>query len=136
MKKAAKIISIKSMIFLFILTILAILTFSLILNMVSCGNSSSDNNQNNNADPNSPPDGQANDAAVEGETQDPRLSIKEDIPDLDFNGTTFNILYPTWSMYNDYYFAESEIGEKMNDAIYRRTKKYRGAFQHNFQSHD
>jgi len=64
----------------------------------------------------------------EEETQDPRFAVKEDIPELDFKGVNFNIIYPTWSMYEYYYFAESEIGEKMNDAIYRRTKNIEERF--------
>ncbi|MCL2815892.1 MAG: extracellular solute-binding protein [Oscillospiraceae bacterium] len=64
----------------------------------------------------------------EDEPSDPRLAVKEDIPNLDFKNQNFTILYPTWSMYNDYYFAEDEIGEKMNDAVYRRTKNVEERF--------
>ena len=67
-------------------------------------------------------------AASEDATPDPRFAVKEEIPELDFKGRDFCIIYPTWSMYEYYYFAESEIGEKMNDAIYRRTKNVEERF--------
>ena len=52
---------------------------------------------------------------------DPRLSAQDSLPEgLDFGGKTFKILYPTWSMYVDYYFVESLNGEVLNDAIYKR----------------
>jgi len=68
------------------------------------------------------------DAPPDEAPQDPRFAVREDIPELDFKGAAFTIIYPTWSMYNDYYFAENEIGEKMNDAIYRRTKNVEERF--------
>jgi hypothetical protein len=46
-----------------------------------------------------------------------------DIPKSDYNGQTFTILNSSWSLYNDYYFAEEANGEAMNDAIYERTSK-------------
>jgi len=39
---------------------------------------------------------------------------------FDFGGETFKILYPEWSLYIDYYFAEEENGDAVNDALYRR----------------
>ncbi|MCL1859529.1 MAG: hypothetical protein FWF92_09910 [Oscillospiraceae bacterium] len=104
------------------------LVFIIITNIISCG----DNNLANTNNPDSPPDEniENNDGspAPEEEPQDLRLLIKEDIPELDFKGKEFNIIYPTWSMYEYYYFAESEIGENMNDAIYRRTKNVEERF--------
>ena len=41
-------------------------------------------------------------------------------PKLDFKGEAFVILYPEWSLYLEYYFAEEEIGDAMNDALYKR----------------
>jgi len=46
-----------------------------------------------------------------------------DIPEADWNGEEFRVLYPSWSLYLDYYFAEEEKGEAVNDAIYVRTSK-------------
>ncbi|MCL2771892.1 MAG: hypothetical protein FWD71_00965 [Oscillospiraceae bacterium] len=39
---------------------------------------------------------------------------------LDFKGETFTILYPNWDLYPDYYFAEQETGDAVNDALYKR----------------
>jgi len=44
-----------------------------------------------------------------------------DIPESDFDGAEFRILYPNWSLYNNYYFADENTGDVMNDAIYKRT---------------
>jgi len=45
-----------------------------------------------------------------------------DIPEgTDFGGEEFRILYPNWSLYNNYYFADESTGDVMNDAIYKRT---------------
>ncbi|MCL1794329.1 MAG: hypothetical protein FWG34_10710 [Oscillospiraceae bacterium] len=51
-----------------------------------------------------------------------RLSVSDDLPDSDFGGSDFNILYLTWGTYTDYYWADEEIGEVMNDALYRRER--------------
>lgn len=48
---------------------------------------------------------------------------RPDIELTDYEGAEFKILYPQWSLYNDYYFAEEANGEAMNDAIYERTAK-------------
>ena len=64
--------------------------------------------------------GEGRDGATPG---DPRLAVKDSLPDdLDYGGAGFNIFYPLWSMYPTYYFVEEEIGETMNDAVYRRQK--------------
>ena len=39
---------------------------------------------------------------------------------IDFKGETFKIIYPNWSLYNDYYFTDEEIGDAVNDALYKR----------------
>jgi len=103
------------------LSFILILMLLVILFVTSCSGESPQNNTDNIAKPDSPQD--ENKSIIESTTENPRLAIKEDIPeDLDFNGKKFNIAYLTWGMFNDYYFADEEIGEKMNDAIYRRTK--------------
>ncbi|MCL1792984.1 MAG: hypothetical protein FWG34_03855 [Oscillospiraceae bacterium] len=100
--------------------------FSLAANIVSCGESSSKNSSD--AISPSGENIQGKDEISGDEPKDPRFSIKEDIPELSFGGMAFTILYPTWSMYNDYYFSEDEIGEKMNDSVYRRTKNVEERF--------
>ena len=48
---------------------------------------------------------------------------KPEITEADYGGAAFNILYPTWSLYNNFYFAEENNGEAVNDAIFERTQK-------------
>jgi ABC-type glycerol-3-phosphate transport system substrate-binding protein len=67
-------------------------------------------------------DGEAADSAQDGEAAPDRLSVSDDLPDGDFGGSDFNILYLTWGTYTDYYWADEEIGEVMNDALYRRQR--------------
>lgn len=54
---------------------------------------------------------------VESETTYPRPAIEK----TDFGGETFMILYSEWGLYTDYFFADEQTGEQMNDAIYKRT---------------
>ena len=58
-----------------------------------------------------------------GQNQEPgmdRLSVSDDLPEIDFGGSKFNILYLEWGTYTDYYWADEDIGEVMNDSLYRR----------------
>ncbi|MGI6742104.1 MAG: hypothetical protein ACOX4O_00365 [Eubacteriales bacterium] len=48
---------------------------------------------------------------------------KPDVMNADYEKAIFNILYPSWSLYNSYYFADENNGEAVNDAIYDRTIK-------------
>lgn len=57
------------------------------------------------------------DKTVEVETTYPRPDIEK----TDFGSEKFMILYPGWGLYNDYFFADEQNGEQMNDAIYKRT---------------
>ena len=109
-----------------------ILIFALCLLFVSCAGDNEDTQgtaaENNNAETAENPGTPAE------EITDPRFAVKEDIPELDFGGINFNILYPTWSMYVDYYFAEEEIGDNMNDAIYLRTRNVEDRFNITFDN--
>jgi len=49
---------------------------------------------------------------------------KPDFEMTDYEGREFKILYPQWSLYKNFYFAEEANGEAMNDAIYERTAKH------------
>ena len=61
--------------------------------------------------------------------QDSRLSVPDDLPEANYDGYEFTILYPEWGMYaNGFYFAEEEIGEKFNDALYFRQKNIEDRF--------
>ncbi len=69
------------------------------------------------------PDEQATDIVEETESASAEETTypRPDIPKTDFGGEKFVILYPGWGLYNDYFFAEEQTGEQMNDAIYKRT---------------
>ena len=57
------------------------------------------------------------------ETVDPRLTVSDDLPEKDYDGYEFGILYPIWSNYElGLYFAEEETGDKLNDVIYMRER--------------
>jgi len=49
--------------------------------------------------------------------------VVENLPAVDkkdYGGATFNILAPKWGLYKQYFFADEQTGEAMNDAIYQR----------------
>ena len=53
---------------------------------------------------------------------------------IDFNGETFTVLYPNWALYVDYYFAEEETGDAVNDALYKRMVSAEEFFNIKFQT--
>ncbi|MCL2814102.1 MAG: extracellular solute-binding protein [Oscillospiraceae bacterium] len=100
---------------LLILSIMAIVIIITAFGIASCSkeaeNNLSEKNTNN----------LNNDAPEEENNGNPRLAVKDSLPDnLNFGGADFKILYPEWSMYTDYYFVEEITGEVMNDVIYKR----------------
>ena len=90
----------------------AVMIFGTVLSIISCGNSNSENNNftDNNAvgTENAPEEITKNSAYEYGGEH------------IDFNGESFNIIYPSMPMYLNYYFADEKIGEAVNDALYRR----------------
>ena len=62
------------------------------------------------------------------ENKDTRLAVSDDLPEMDYGGSKFAILYIDWSSYQLYQFADSEIGEIMNDTIYYRQKNVEDRF--------
>ena len=44
------------------------------------------------------------------------------LPKNDYNGSSFCILAPVWGLYKNYFFADEENGDVMNDAIVKREK--------------
>ncbi len=54
------------------------------------------------------------------------------LPEKDYEGRAFNILYPEWSLYNNYYFAEENNGEVVNDALYDRARRVEEYFNIDF----
>lgn len=58
--------------------------------------------------------------AVIDENARPMHGVPEN---LDFEGATFNILYPDWQGYQYYFFADETNGDPMNDSVFNRTSK-------------
>ncbi|MHB1155127.1 MAG: hypothetical protein ACYCWE_19790 [Eubacteriales bacterium] len=59
-------------------------------------------------------------------TESAETEPEGDIPDIektDYEGKDFNIVYPLWSLYKNFYFAEEITGDAVNDAIYKRTQQ-------------
>jgi len=55
----------------------------------------------------------------------------------DYKGADFYILYPSgWSLYTDYYFAEQQTGDPVNDALYKRVTDTEDFFNINIQTVD
>ncbi|MCL2517754.1 MAG: hypothetical protein FWF15_04245 [Oscillospiraceae bacterium] len=81
----------------------------LALIFISCSNSTNNpaNNETTSADPDN----------IET-TADPELP---NIADADYGYRDFVLYYCDWSLYADYYFADSQNGEIVNDACYDRT---------------
>ncbi|MCL2517753.1 MAG: ABC transporter substrate-binding protein [Oscillospiraceae bacterium] len=94
----------KKILALFLLSALILIT------IISCGNSSK--NETNN------PEAIVADPQNTETTRDPELP---NIADADYNNRDFLIYYINWSLYKDYYFADSQNGEIINDACYDRT---------------
>ena len=96
----------------------AILTVSLLLPaVISCGDNSK-NDGNNIADEeiNLQPEDK-----TEQTSDNPRANTPDLLPgDLDFGGETLRILMRDEERYRDEIFVENEIGEIVNDAIFRR----------------
>ena len=63
----------------------------------------------------------AADAQTEAVTETEETRAMHEVPELDFGGEEFRILYPTWQGYLYYFFADEENGDAMNDAIFTRT---------------
>ena len=102
-----------------IIAMLCVATLIAVPILFSCGGGNDGETSQNNTTTQADENTSGEDNPVE---EDPRLSVSDDLPEINFEGAKFSIIYPTWSMYNDYYFAEEEIGEKLNDAVYRRQK--------------
>lgn len=63
---------------------------------------------------------------IESDSPQTVTEIIEDKPNIekqDYNGRVFNLYYINWSLYRDYYFADSLNGDIINDAAYERLQK-------------
>jgi len=99
--------------------ILTLLIFT--LPFLSC--KPSDGNINNdNENLINPGENEPGDVRVESDA-DARLSISDDLPETDFDGADFPILYPEWSNYIlGLYFSEEEGTDPLNGTIYKRQR--------------
>lgn len=61
-------------------------------------------------------------------TKDEYGYIAPDIQKKDYGGREFHIIYPSWSLYNSYFFASEENGDIVNDSIYERTRRVEEMF--------
>ncbi|MBQ8509372.1 MAG: hypothetical protein IJ493_05620 [Clostridia bacterium] len=59
-------------------------------------------------------------AATDTTTAEPALPAG--LEQADYEGAGFNILAREWGLYNNYFFAEEQTGDVMDDAIYNRDK--------------
>ena len=57
---------------------------------------------------------------VATDTSDTATERKPYIDKADYNGERFTILAPEWGLYNNYFFADEQTGDAMNDAIFDR----------------
>ncbi|MFA6948213.1 MAG: hypothetical protein WCQ72_04465 [Eubacteriales bacterium] len=85
----------------------------LLMSAASCGSGSAPSENT--------PSTQAEDTTAAETTAQP-----EEAPDFDtcdFEGKGFKVLTFDWGLYTEYFFADEQTGDQMNDAIYERTAK-------------
>jgi hypothetical protein len=91
--------------------ICCILTFLILLSVLSCANSDVKTDITTTA------------ASTETETSTESAEPFPDVAKTDYQGSSFTILYPGWGLYNDYFFSDEQNGDQMNDAIYERKRR-------------
>ncbi len=70
--------------------------------------------------PDDTPDDTSAPAAETTQTPETEPSIVYPVDACDYEGAVFNVLAPKWGMYEKYFFADTQNGETVNDAIYDR----------------
>ena len=95
------------------LLLLAVLLASLPFTAASCGEQK----------PDAPSSGGTVGTTAAAETEPETTAERPGVTEADFKGATFTVLYPLWSLYRDFYFAEEANGDAVNDAIFERTSK-------------
>jgi len=106
--------------------------------LISCGENNTENNDNANIDENAAGNQDGDDPDISEENaSEPR--IEADLPDEDFGGYTFTFLTSIYDS-DDWIsptpleiVAETEIGEPINDAVYRRNMKIMDKYNFNIE---
>ncbi|MCI8388008.1 MAG: hypothetical protein HFE63_06025 [Clostridiales bacterium] len=62
------------------------------------------------------------------ETDEGSAVVTDDLGDMDFGGAEFNMLTRTTPLFYPYHDVESETGDVLNDAVYKRTRKLEERF--------
>ena len=57
------------------------------------------------------------------DTTDDYGYIDPGVEKQDYGGRDFNIVYPDWSLYKNYYFTNESNGDIVNDAVYERSRR-------------
>lgn len=83
------------------------LAFVLLLNIVSCSQTESDTIETTDS---------TSDVTSGGEVETRQPYIEK----ADFGGARFTIFAPDWGLYSNYFFADEQSGDAMNDAIWER----------------
>ena len=66
-------------------------------------------------------------------TEAPEVPFPEpNVPERDFGGINFNVLYPWWGTFPTELFGEEDVGGVLNDALWRRNRKIEGQLNINF----
>ena len=93
-----------------------LLAAALLLPVTGCGESEV------NSDAPTPAENSAvQEPAAEEAAPDEDARPMHQVPDsLDFDGGSFNVVYPDWQGYKYYFFADESTGDAMNDAIFDR----------------
>ena len=97
--------------------------------MISCGDNDAAENTDSNID-NKNPEVQQGDESEEDTAQ---ARIEADVPEMDFGGYEFKIFIRDREMNNKDFYVESETGDQLNDAAYKRNKKIEERFNVNFK---
>ncbi|MCL2096594.1 MAG: hypothetical protein FWH10_06800 [Oscillospiraceae bacterium] len=94
--------------------------------IASCGDSGGSNNPGDNNPENNPGDNNSGDSGensgIEETTEE--IFIEPDVPEKDYGGIDFNIIYPFWGAFETQLFGDQEtsMGTELDDAIWRRNK--------------
>ena len=74
--------------------------------------------------------------AEDTEPMDPRLLLHDNLPDVDFGGANFTILYPAWSNYVlGLYFVDDLSEDPLGGAVFMRQLNVEERFNVNIRTH-